>query len=78
MDHRLTRAEKIRIRTFDAENRSLRADVFTAIATFCQYMEAEMGVKLLLQDAVRVQVMSMCVYVTAFITYIMILTSVII
>ena len=60
MDDCLTRAKKISITTLEAENRSLRADVLTTTATLHRYMEDEMGVKLL-HNAIRGQVISMCV-----------------
>ncbi|KAJ8440449.1 hypothetical protein Cgig2_013608 [Carnegiea gigantea] len=40
-----TRAEQLSMRTLEAQNRLLRADLLTATATLYQYMNAEMGVK---------------------------------
>ncbi|KAJ8427978.1 hypothetical protein Cgig2_017465 [Carnegiea gigantea] len=50
VDDRLTRDDKISIMKLQAENRSLRADLLTTKATLRRYMDAEMGVKLLLND----------------------------
>ncbi|KAJ8426135.1 hypothetical protein Cgig2_022432 [Carnegiea gigantea] len=61
VDDCLTTAEKISVRTLEAQNRSLQDDVLIAIATIRRYMDAEMGMKLLLQDAIRGQLMSMCI-----------------
>ncbi|KAJ8427791.1 hypothetical protein Cgig2_032850 [Carnegiea gigantea] len=58
VDGRLTRTNKIFVRNLQAENRSLCADLLTATTILRQYMDAEMGVKLLLQDSMRGQLMS--------------------
>ena len=82
MDHNLTSVEEIFMRTFEVENQSLRADVLTATTTLRQYIDAEMGLKFLLQDVVKDELMSMCIcnttFFTAFVAYVMILTGVIV
>ncbi|KAJ8428009.1 hypothetical protein Cgig2_032346 [Carnegiea gigantea] len=78
VDDRLTRADKISVRNLQAENRSLRADLLTATATLRRYMDAEIGVELLINDGIRGQLMSLCVCVTAVVAYVMIFRAVLI
>jgi len=75
VDARLTRAEKISVMSLEVENRSLRADVLTTVATLRWYMDAEKGVNILLHEAVKSQVLPICVCVIAFIAYVMLFTG---
>ncbi|KAJ8441663.1 hypothetical protein Cgig2_019050 [Carnegiea gigantea] len=75
VDHRMTRVEKISVTTLQAQNRALRADVLTATATFRRYMEAHVGVNVVVQDAIKCQLVTMSVCVTAYLAYLMISTA---
>ena len=71
----MTKAEKISITTLQAQNRALRADLLTATATLCRYMEAHVGVNVVVQDAIKCQLVVISVCITAYLAYLMISTA---
>ncbi|KAJ8428613.1 hypothetical protein Cgig2_026158 [Carnegiea gigantea] len=75
VDHRMTKAEKISVTTLQAQNRALRADILTATTTLRRYMKAYVGVNVVVQDAIKCQLVTMSVCVTAYLTYLMISTA---
>ena len=68
----MTKAEKIFVMTLQAQNRALRADVLTATATLRRYMEVHGGVNVVVQDAIKCQLVTMSICVTAYLAYLMI------
>ena len=71
----MTKAEKISVTTLQAQNRALRADVLTATVTLRRYMEAYVGMNVVVQDALKCQVVAMSVCITAYLAYLMISTA---
>jgi len=75
IDNRVTRAEEISLRTLQAANQALKAEILSTKCTLRRYAELESVWKADLHAANRSEVMWMSICVTIFAAYITLLSS---